>query len=92
MQSLQRPGRRLRLECLEDRRVLSTLAPTIFAEGFGSLREAVLTANQTVAQDTIRLKAGTYQLTLANAAGQENASATGDLDITESLIIQGRGT
>src|SRR3990167_5157157 len=91
-QSRQRATARLRLECLEDRRVLSTFTPTIFAEGFGSLREAVLAANQTVAQDTIRLRAGSYTLSLDNAAGQENAAATGDLDITQSLVIQGRGT
>jgi len=98
--------RRLRVESLEDRRMLAVLTPTIFTDsniaGAGSLRNAIISANNdTNASDTIQLRAGTYALTLQNAGGtQDNTSAfgssTGDLDIfsaltTKTLIIQGAG-
>jgi CSLREA domain-containing protein len=51
-----------------------------------SLREAVIAANANPGVDTITLPAGEYPLTLA---GEEDAAATGDLDITEDLIING---
>lgn len=54
-----------------------------------SLREAVVEANATVGNDTISLPAGT--LTLSIAGRDENAAATGDLDITEDVEIRGRG-
>jgi hypothetical protein len=85
--SREKAAARLRLECLEDRRLLATITPSIFTEGAGSLRAAVIAANQTVGQDIIKLKAGTYRLTRANDPGQENAAATGDLDIAQSLVI-----
>ena len=63
-----------------------------------SLRGAIIAANANANADpvTINLQAGTtYNLTLANAT-QENAAATGDLDITTSLhsvtIIGGGNT
>src|SRR5687768_11714006 len=51
-----------------------------------SLRGAIIAANASAADPvTINLQSGTtYNLTLANAT-QENAAATGDLDITASL-------
>jgi hypothetical protein len=86
------------IEALEDRTLPANLAPTIFtdgAAGTGSLRDAVLTANSNGEDNVITLQGGTYQLTLQNgAAGQENAAATGDLDLTatnHTIVIQGQG-
>ena len=60
------------------------------APGDCSLREAVIAANATPAiPDTIDLPAGTYTLTLAGAS--EDASASGDLDITANLTMNGAG-
>src|SRR5262249_37849082 len=78
---------RLSVELLEDRIVPTIFKPTIFTDGgagSGSLRAAVISANADAgtSTDTIQLKAGTYSLTIANTSGQENAAATGDLDIT----------
>ncbi|MFQ6027764.1 MAG: choice-of-anchor Q domain-containing protein, partial [Dehalococcoidia bacterium] len=67
-------------------------------DGDCSLREAIIAANTDAAvgacpagngTDLINLPAGTYKLTLAGAG--ENAAATGDLDITGDLIIDGAG-
>jgi len=55
-----------------------------------SLREAVRAANANPGADLILLGAGTFQLTLAGA--NENAAATGDLDITDPVTIQGNGS
>lgn len=67
-----------------------------------SLREAITAANTDAAfggcpagsgADTINLGAGTYQLSLANAGGvNEDNNDTGDLDILESLTINGAGS
>jgi len=60
----------------------------------GSLRAAIQSANTNGEDDVITLQAGTYTLTVPNSAGQENAGAQGDLDITESgrrTTIQGQG-
>ena len=92
--------RRPALEALEDRMVLSTFTPTTFADGgtgSGSLRAAIIAANgdSGTDTDTIELQSGTYALTITNTAGQENAAARGDLDITSTahkLIIRGQGT
>ncbi|MDX2032617.1 MAG: CSLREA domain-containing protein [Blastocatellia bacterium] len=54
-----------------------------------SLREAIRAANASLGADVISLPAGTYTLTLAGA--NENAAATGDLDITDALTITGGG-
>lgn len=63
-----------------------------------SLREAIRAANSDAAvdacaagngADTILLPAGTYTLTIEGRA--EDASASGDLDITSDLAIQGAG-
>lgn len=52
-----------------------------------SLRGAIIAANAAGGSDTITVPAGTYNLTIAGA--NENASATGDLDITSDLTING---
>jgi hypothetical protein len=86
-----RVGRRwplvLELQSLEERVVPSmTLKPTIFtdsaAAGSGSLRAAIAQANSDKGKgtDTIELAAGTYALTIQNAAtGQENAATAATL-------------
>ncbi len=56
-----------------------------------SLREAVNAANALAGPDTIDLPTGTYALTIANTAGQENAGAEGDLDISGDLTLIGNG-
>ncbi len=53
-----------------------------------SLREAIVAANAAGGADTITLPAGTYTLVIAGMG--EDASATGDLDITDQLIIAGQ--
>ncbi len=60
------------------------------ADGFISLREAVLAVNAGSGGDTINLAAGTYTLSIAGIA--ENAAATGDLDILTSMRIFGAGS
>lgn len=54
-----------------------------------SLRDAVIAANANAGADTITLPAGTYTLTLVGA--NEDAAATGDLDITGTVTINGAG-
>jgi len=57
-----------------------------------SLRGAITAANASPGADTITLQTGTYNLTIAGAG--ENNNATGDLDILAAggdLIIQGNG-
>lgn len=54
-----------------------------------TLRAAVQEANALVGVDRLRLPAGDYRLTISGAA--EDAAATGDLDVTDSLILQGAG-
>src|SRR5262249_37360898 len=54
-----------------------------------SLREAIAAANPNPAAATVAIPAGTYTLTIAGA--HEDANATGDLDITDALTINGAG-
>jgi CSLREA domain-containing protein len=54
-----------------------------------SLRAAVMEANALSGQDTILLGKGIYLRTIDNLNGDENASAEGDLDIVDDVIIQG---
>ena len=54
-----------------------------------SLREAIIAANAAPSDDTITVPAGTYTLTIAGA--DEDAAATGDLDITSNITINGAG-
>ena len=55
--------------------------------GMCTLRAAIMEANALIGADTIVLPEATYDLTIAGA--DEDLSATGDLDISESLTIQG---
>ncbi len=54
-----------------------------------SLREAVIAANASPGPDVIRLSKG--RIELARAGAGEDAAATGDLDVTETLTIVGKG-
>ena len=57
--------------------------------GVCTLRAAIQEANALAGPDVIKLKAGTYRLTLTGAG--EDLAATGDLDITDSVTITGKG-
>jgi len=54
-----------------------------------TLRAAIQEANAVPGADVVTLPAGTLALSLAGA--DEEAGATGDLDVTESLMLQGAG-
>tara|TARA_R110002072_G_scaffold303130_1_gene494991 strand:- start:32 stop:4702 length:4671 start_codon:yes stop_codon:yes gene_type:complete len=69
---------------------IGNLLATPGADGFVSLREAVVAANNTPGADSISIPAGTYTLSLSGAS--EDAGATGDLDITDELAITGAGS
>jgi uncharacterized repeat protein (TIGR01451 family) len=56
-----------------------------------SLREAVIKANSIAGTDTILLAAGTYTLSIARNAGDHSTSATGTLEVQDSLNIIGAG-
>ena len=58
-----------------------------------SLREAISAANAGPGGDTITVPGGTYLLTIGNAGGaNEDGNATGDLDVNNSVTIQGAGS
>src|SRR6266540_6446463 len=59
------------------------------ATGACTLRAAVMETNALPGADEISLPAGTYVLSIPGAG--EDASATGDLDITDGLKITGAG-
>ncbi|MCM2264661.1 MAG: DUF4214 domain-containing protein [Desulfuromonadales bacterium] len=54
-----------------------------------SLRQAIIHANLNAGPDTINLPAGTYLFQLAGTG--ESTAGTGDLDIWESVVINGAG-
>jgi len=54
-----------------------------------SLRAAVMEANALLGQDVVTLPKGTYELTLPGSG--EDASAAGDLDVLDSLVLIGSG-
>jgi hypothetical protein len=91
------PTCRLRVEVLETRLVPATFNPPANAAdgAAGSLRAAVIAANGNGQDNVINLQAGLYRLTIPNASGQqENAAATGDLDLTaagHTITFQGAG-
>ncbi len=57
--------------------------------GVCTLRAAIQEANALAGADVIKLKVGVYRLTLTGA--DEDLAATGDLDITDSVTIKGKG-
>ena len=59
------------------------------ALGLCTLRAAVMEANALPGADTIDLPAGTYELSIPGA--NEDAAATGDLDLLESVTLSGAG-
>ena len=88
------------LESFENRVVLSTFQVNTTldtvavdlhtgkdATGHVSLRSAIMAADASAGSNTIKLPNGTYKLTIAGAS--EDASATGDLDISGNLTIKG---
>jgi len=92
-------NRCLRLEPLEDRRMLSVFTVNSFDDtvdanlgdgiaediaGNTSLRAAIMEANACAGDDTIKLAAGTYTLSIAGT--DEDAAATGDLDIRNGKV------
>ena len=92
-----------RLETLESRIVMSTFRVNTTldtvavnlrtgkdASGHISLRSAIMAADARGGSNTIILRSGTYTLTIAGA--NEDAGATGDLDITRNLTIKGSGS
>ena len=73
-------GRRLRLEALEDRRLLAVFSvSSLDNAGEGSLRRAVNVANATAGADTIHFA--------GDLSGQTIHITSGDLDITDTLTI-----
>jgi subtilisin-like proprotein convertase family protein len=69
--------------------VLDDPTPSSCTPGSCSLREAVQLANAQAGPNRIVLPAGTFNLTRAGAG--DNANSTGDLDITDDLVIDGAG-
>jgi hypothetical protein len=78
-----REGGRLRMEALEDRRVLATFTVTnVLDSGAGSFRDAITQANSTVGVDTIAFNiAGPGVKTISPASAFPN--------ITEGVVIDG---
>ena len=94
--SIHSVRRRLIHELLESRHMMAvyTPSPAALDGAAGSLRDAIVQANQNFENDTINLAAGVYHLSVANPAGQENESLSGDLDFSErnfSVTINGQG-
>ena len=59
----------------------------------GSLRANIITANNNADSiNSFTLEAGTYNLNLANTAGQENSAAQGDLDLFNIAGVVGGKT
>src|SRR5688572_30114121 len=72
-------------EVLESRICLSTWTALPVADGAAnSLRYYIDKANTNGQNDTIYLKQARYELSIPNAAGQENANQQGDLDVFEA--------
>lgn len=104
-QARKRRSRRPQLETLEGRQMLATFVVNTFADtvdanladgvaldanGFTSLRAAVMQANASAGADVIELAAGNYSLT--RTAPNENGAVSGDLDVRDDLTIIGAGS
>lgn len=80
--------RTIQLVELESRDVPATFVVTTSNDvidpndGVLSLREAVIASNANAGDDTIIITTGTHTLSIAGV--NENAAATGDLDITDT--------
>ena len=82
---------------LEDRCLLSTFTVNTTKDendankvaGDVSLREAIIEANANPGADTIIVPAGTYTLTIPGTG--ETGGQTGDLDVSDSVTIEGAG-
>jgi len=61
------------------------------AGGSCSLRAAVIEANASAGNDVIQLPAGIYSYSIPNSAGNEDLALSGDLDIVDTLSINGAG-
>jgi VCBS repeat-containing protein len=100
----RRRDRRLALEYLEDRTAPATFIVNstqdtvdvnpgdglaLDSTGKTSLRAAIMEANALAGADTIQVPAGTFNLTIPGT--YEDAAATGDLDVTDTLTIIGAG-
>lgn len=75
------------IRILEDRCLLTAFNPVAGAVdgSTGSLRDVIQTANSNSQDDVVTLNAGVYTLDIANTANlQENAAASGDLDLIEA--------
>jgi CSLREA domain-containing protein len=59
------------------------------SSGYCTLRAAIMETNSLAGSDTISIPAGTYILSIPGIG--EDASAQGDLDITDDLTVQGSG-
>ena len=69
---------------------ISNLLASKGADGFISLREAIIATNNTAGADQINLASGVYTLSVAGVG--EDLAATGDLDISDHLSIVGVST
>lgn len=63
----------------------------VTAFGFCSLRAAIMESNALAGADTIDIPAGMGMISLYTVGTMENAAATGDLDISDTLTIVGNG-
>ena len=61
------------------------------ASGQCTLRAAIMEANDLSGADTITLPAGVYTLAIPGAGQDDGVAATGDLDITGDVTINGAG-
>ncbi|MGD9750062.1 MAG: CSLREA domain-containing protein [Acidimicrobiia bacterium] len=59
--------------------------------GACTLRAAIQEANARAGTTNIEVPHGTYRLAIANVDGDEDAAATGDLDVTSSIRLRGFG-
>jgi uncharacterized repeat protein (TIGR01451 family) len=89
---LRQPRRRtfLCVEFFEERCLLTNFPVTVTTDGGpGSLRQAILDANNHPGPNTITLPPGTYTITIP-PTGTDDAT-TGDFNITNDLTISGAG-
>jgi hypothetical protein len=90
----ERPKDRALMSTFQVNTTLDTVAVDLRSgkDGAGhiSLRSAIMAANARGGSNTITLRQGLFTLTIPGA--NEDASATGDLDVSSNLTIKGAGT